>query len=400
MLTILLTLLTEPISLLLSLLHPRFKRDHFAPHPTAPFEGYYTRILTPEATILLILSSVRKAKHKPHHLHFSYLPHPTSPFNGENHRIDLFPTITDQLLPLTTGSKVQPFRGIVSDGIGEYTITPEKQTYSLRLPGGVEVDVQLTERTPWHKGDELSSPEGALAELVHLLPIHWNVFSIDSRAEYRISIPGRRGQQQEEISGIGRAHIEKNWGVAFPSGWTWVQAFPPPLTNPTTTPSESSPPSNQDPGFKLCLAGGQTLFQKAYLLSYTSPTTTLRFTPPFSLLPFTLSTPFCSEEIDSRAGLFKLSVANFTHKIVLTVKGPEMHRGWVGLHCPLSSGHGNVYAYETFEGVIEVCVFKRELGGWWGYKWTEVERRRMGGCALEFGGGYSFKVRAEGGKFD
>ncbi|KAG0641006.1 hypothetical protein HOY80DRAFT_883894 [Tuber brumale] len=393
MLTVLLSLLKEPILLLLSLLHPRFKRDHFAPHPTAPFEGYYTRILTPEATILLILSSVRKATHKPHYVHFSYLPHPSSPSKGENLRIDLFPTITDQLLPRTAGSNVQPFRRIVSDGIGEYTITPEKQTYSLRLPGGVEVDVQLMERTPWHRGEELSSPEGAFGELVHLLPIHWHVFSIDSRAEYHIRIPGRAGQ--EEIRGIGKAHIEKNWGVAFPSGWTWVQAFSPPRT---PTPSKAIP-SHDDGAFKLSLAGGQTLFQKAYLLSYTSPTTTLRFKPPFSLLPLTLSTPFCSDEIDSRAGLFKISVANFTHKIVLAVKGPEMHRGWIGLHCPLSGGHGNVFAYESFEGVVEVCVFRRGLGGW-GYKWREVERKRMEGCALEFGGGYSFRVRAEGGKFD
>ncbi|PUU84251.1 hypothetical protein B9Z19DRAFT_1070516 [Tuber borchii] len=390
MLTILFSLLKEPILLLLSLLLPRFKRDHFAPHPTTPFEGYYTRILTPEATILLIFSSVRRATHKPHYVHFSYLPHPSSPSGGESLRIDLFPTITDQRLPRVAGSNVQPFRRVVGGGIGEYTVTPEKQTYSLHLPGGVEVDVQLTERTPWHKGEELSSPEGALGELVHLLPIHWHVFSIDSRAEYHIHIPGRAGQ--EEISGIGRAHIEKNWGVAFPSGWTWAQAFLPP------TPSETAP-SNDNGEFKLSLAGGQTLFQKAYLLSYTSPTTILRFKPPFSLLPFTLSTPFCSEEIDSRAGLFKISVADFTHKIVLTVKGPEMHRGWVGLHCPLSGGHGNVFAYENFEGVVEVCVFRRRLEGW-GYKWREVERKRMDGCALEFGGGYSFRVRAEGGKFD
>ncbi|CUS10992.1 unnamed protein product, partial [Tuber aestivum] len=305
--------------------------DHFAPHPTARFEGYYTRILTPEATILLILSSVRKATHKPHYVHFSYLPHPSAPCREENLRIDLFPTITDQWLP--------------------------------------------------RAAEELSSPEGALGELVHLLPIHWHVFSVDSRAEYRIRIPGRAGQ--EEINGIGRAHIEKCWGAAFPSGWTWAQAFSPPRA---PTPPEGAP-SNDDGGFKLSLAGGQTLLQKAYLLSYASPTTTLHFKPPFSLLPLTLSTPFCSEEIDSRAGLFKISVANFTHKIVLAVKAPEMHRGWIGLHCPLSGGHGNVFAYESFEGVVEVCVFRRVLGGW-GYRWREVERSRMDGCALEFGGGY------------
>lgn len=80
----------------------------------------------------------------------------------------------------------------------------------------MEVEVTITERAPWIEGDVLSTPEGAFSNLVHLLPLHWNVFSHKGMAEYTVKRGGELWLQ-----GTGIAHSEKNWGVSFPAGWTW-----------------------------------------------------------------------------------------------------------------------------------------------------------------------------------
>lgn len=224
MLTYLTALFTEPTHFLLSLTPlSRFlpATDHFAPHPAAPFEGYYTRIVTPSnSTILIIFSSVHQAPDKPHYVHFSHIPPASSP-QDKALKINLFPRITGIPGDRKQGG-FQEFTCVASDGLGYCITTENGQKYSLRLPdpdgeGVVEVDVTVNHRTPWNKGDVLSTPEGAFANLAHLLPLHWNVFSHKSVAGYTV-----RRNGMVWLQGEGIAHVEKNWGVSFPSGWTWL----------------------------------------------------------------------------------------------------------------------------------------------------------------------------------
>ena len=93
--SLLTALFVEPLKLTINLTPlARFlpKKDDFAPHPGAPFEGYYTRIVTATgSTIILIFSSVFSAADRPHLVHFSLLP------SGGNNRIvvEKPPRITD-----------------------------------------------------------------------------------------------------------------------------------------------------------------------------------------------------------------------------------------------------------------------------------------------------------------
>lgn len=225
LLSFLAALVTEPLYFLLSLsplslfLPPT---DHFAPHPNVPFEGYYTRIVTStNSTILIILSSVWNAPTKPHFVHFSHIPAGAAP----DLRIDLFPSTIHDISGTRHPNGFQEFTRMAG-ALGYCHTAEHTQTYSLRLPDPdddravIEVDVTLTQRTPWHANNPLSTPEGAFAALTRLLPLHWNVFSHRSTAHYSV-----RRNNTIWASGTGTAHVEKNWGASFPHGWTWFVFF-------------------------------------------------------------------------------------------------------------------------------------------------------------------------------
>ncbi len=204
--------------------------DHFAPHSDAPFEGYYTRIVTKEgSTILCIFSSVWKAKNKPHFVHFSLT---TPPRSGSNTTIqsrqqteiliDRFPVIKDVLFEKDPGTGVQAFERVVSgdDMSGYYRVDHQSQSYKINtegVDGKFDIEINIVGKKPWIAGNELSTPEGAFSNLNTLLPIHWHVQSTSSlQANYVVR---RDGVTIAE--GTGVAHVEKNWGVSFPAGWTW-----------------------------------------------------------------------------------------------------------------------------------------------------------------------------------
>lgn len=366
-------LVLESILFLFSLLPFRScKRDHFAPHLSAPFEGYYTRIVTATATIIIIISSVRKTKDRPHYVHFSYLPRasPTRPApSTQKLRVDVFPPkITEFLGPRVDG--VQQFTCKLSDDMGEFSVLSDSQIYDLRLPtphGQINVHITLKDRTPWDGTSPESSPEGALANL-RQLPLHWHVFSTNSVAAYTITAPEFRQ------SGVGSAHMEKNWGESFPPGWTWVQAL-----------------SATKPNFTLTVAGGRILSQKAYLVGYSSPNLPehISFAPPTSLMPFGYSTPFISEKFNSRAGTLELTVSGWKYRLRIRAQGPAEHADWSSFFCPIADARWSLLAFETFEAVVAVTVEQR-VG--WG-QWKVLEEVEMKHAALEFGGDYSFKVR-------
>jgi len=373
LLSILKSVLVEPLRLILNLTPlARFlpRQDDFAPHPGAPFEGYYTRIVTASgSTILLIFSSVFSAADCPHLVHFSLLP------RDANNRIvvDKFPRIFGTAGPKHPDDGTHEF-GLVAKGDGTegtYKVCRDEQRYRLELDtaeGKIQVAVDITKRTPWIGSDKLSTPEGVFSTLT-FLPLHWNVFSTASSTEYSIS---RDGVTIEEGTGI--AHQEKNWGVSFPAGWTWIQSFSKP---------------HRTRGLRtFCLAGGKIMGQKAYLLGYRSEKIQWSFRPPFTLMPFCFVTPFAGETIDSKRGTARFEMATLSKKLLVEVSSPPDHEGWVGLCCPLSDGHRNTFAYETFEGCVRVRAFRRD----WSLAWELVEDTTFEGAAVEFGGDYSFKA--------
>jgi tocopherol cyclase len=221
---------------------------------------------------------------------------------------------------------------------------------------------------------ELSTPEGRLVNLSLLLPLHWVVFSTCSRAEFSIV---RDGEVVE--AGSARAHVEKNWGDTFPTGWVWLQGF-------------SAVTDHQGEERSFCLAGGKILAQKAFLLGYRGAKVSWNFAPPWTLMPFSASTPWMKEYVDSKMGVARFEAGNWRRRLLVEVEATPEHEGWLGMCCPLSGGHGNTYAYETFEGSVKVSAYQRD----WGMGWTLVEETVFENAAVEFGGGYSFKVSKQG----
>jgi tocopherol cyclase len=368
-------LILEPLQFLLELTPLRGSTDHFQPHAGVPFEGYYTRIqLSTGATVVLIFSSVFGAApaHR-HFLHFSY--HPS---NATSKRIvvNKFPaTITDVLAEDSRGF----CRIATGDGVDStFLVSPEAQSYRLILntdEGKFDIYVDLSSRTPWTPGDCLSGPEGALAALVNVLPLHWHVFSTSSRAVVTINGSNLSSEQELEEA-VGFAHMEKNWGNSFPAGWTWLQGFASGGTK------------------SFCLAGGKLCGQKAFLLQYRTENRVWSWGPPWTIMPAGFATPWMREWVDSRLGRARFEMQDWVRgrRLLVEVQASEEHKGWLPVPCPLSDGHGNRFAYETFEGVVRVAAFERP---WPWSEWKLVEETVFERAAVEFGGDYSFKV-AEG----
>jgi len=94
---------------------------------------------------------------------------------------------------------------------------------------GARIELRLSARVPYSRArPDTDGPEGWLPD--PLLPTHYWVQSLASKAEYRITLPAEQAGEQGEhkrqvISGRGLAHFEANWGSTFPSGWVWVQAI-------------------------------------------------------------------------------------------------------------------------------------------------------------------------------
>lgn len=253
-----------------------FQCDHFAPHNSRKFEGYYARTqLEDGGTLAIVFCWVKRAKKRGNYVHVSYTP-PFSFGAGPTQYLQRPPTPADTLssrrshtltadlsaessspqrspsrtsrssfsspIPLAafkydffpdkidvvTGKPAQrgahvPFT-ITAPGVGHMAVTPDSIEYSIIVPEKyLRVHLVLDAHTPWSPSAPLSGPMGGILHLSRLLPLNWHVRSTRSRATY--AIEHGRGLVASKVYGEGRAHVEKNWGRSFPCGWTWAQAF-------------------------------------------------------------------------------------------------------------------------------------------------------------------------------
>ena len=111
----------------------------------------------------------------------------------------------------------------VTDGGGtvtvDFTIPAETPAREDKVQagggGGARIAATIKGRRAWNEASPNSKdgPEGWLGR-TGLLPCHYVVQSLGSSAEYRVEMPGRGSSH-----GVGVAHVETNYGVAFPKGW-------------------------------------------------------------------------------------------------------------------------------------------------------------------------------------
>lgn len=212
--------------------------DHFAPHPGTGFEGWYTRIQGEDFSMAIIMCSLAdkgKAFDRQHYLHFSIIP--LKPESSIKERIDLhlFP---QQIIPTAITSGQLPFT-LEAPEFGVFNCHPHEQTYDLTLPDEANnciytIEVRIRNRIPLDDANLNQTPHGSVARLESTLPLHWAIFSTSSTADVIVKKStlkaGVASSTQTVLKGTGRAHMEKNWGVSFPQGWTWYVH----LINPTS----------------------------------------------------------------------------------------------------------------------------------------------------------------------
>lgn len=343
--------------------------DHFAPHTTARFEGFYSKFDLPSGShIALVICTVPRAtKLPPHMVSFTYYPASGAPIFQREHWVSNIERV------ITGPGKAFKLR----TDFGNMCVASNGDTsYKLQAPEW-SLNATTTSRTAWLPEKNKDTPEGWL---VHLpLPLHWHVHSLSSKANFQLSIPSLALSEADQ-RGTANVHQEKNWANSFPSAHIWVQARDPHTSR------------------GICLAGGKILGMHAFLLGYRSPELNLDFLPPFALavpIPFLscLISPFMSHTIEYASRTFCLTVSNPFHKIEVRAQAPKQY-GWFGLGSPFPEGHRKNYCSESFLARVDVMVWVKK---WWGFTWTEVRRESFEGASLEFAGEY-FPERGEKGE--
>ncbi|KLO17662.1 hypothetical protein SCHPADRAFT_155174 [Schizopora paradoxa] len=366
--------------------------DHFAFHEDSSFEGYYTRIQSSkdDSSLVFIFSSV---------------PNAGTNGNGE----DRYPqkiAFTNIQAPNTKHDGFRAFR-VQADNFGLFAVDRESQYYWLCLPDPddedceLHISARLTHRTPLQPSNPLYVPHNSVIRLGSIIPLHWHIFSTHSLASYLITRVRRiyredgsyRRDENTVAEGSGFAHVEKNWGDGFPEGWTWGQGFSP-------TPSSHASASYDRPTSTLAFAGGTTGFPflKSYLVIYRSPSKNILwdFAAPWTSFIAAGNTslfgPFVRERFnhDGRKGM-RLEVSTLTRRLVIHADGskPASTDKWLPLDCPLSKGHGNITARETFSAGLLVSAYERP---WWlvsePWAWKLVDHQMFKNAAWELGGNY------------
>lgn len=333
--------------------------EHYAPHPRAAFEGWYSKFRLPSgAHLALIICSVPNAKeHPPHMVSFTYYPRTGSRIFQREHWVSDIQRITTD-----SGSKAFELR---VPGMGFMRCDGDSTTtYELKCDDWT-LKAKTTGRTPWDPTRD--TPEGWIVRLP--LPLHWHVQSLASPCDFDLNIRPYE-LASEDQAGKALIHQEKNWANSFPSSHMWIQAH---------SPSTSS---------SICLAGGKILGMTAYLLGYRSADVNINFRPPLSLSVLGIS-PFMSVDVDWENRAFTASMSGLWRSIEVKASAPK-DRGWFGLASPFADGHRSNFLTESFVAEVEVTVWERS----WLGTWCEVKKEHFQDASLEFGGEY-FPERGE-----
>jgi tocopherol cyclase len=329
--------------------------NHYAPHPSSKFEGYYSKFDLSSGS--LIICSVPNASTRPHMVSFTYYPKSGKPIFQREHFVENIERVTTNEDTKAFELRVPGLGHMRTDGDG---IT----SYSLKADDW-SFEAKSDTYTAWRQ--DKSTPEGWMIWLP--FPLHWHVHSLCSPCNFTLSIPSL-GDNFPSVDRKGRAtfHQEKNWANSFPDAHMWVQAWD----------------ANNNKG--VCLAGGKIMGQTAYMLGYRSPTLNLDFVPPFSVSYLNIFSPFMTAVNDWTTRSFNLSVSNYFYKLDLKAHAPK-ESGWFGLASPFPDGHRPNFCRESFMATIEVKVSERT--GWMPWSpWKQVRTETFEGASLEFAGGY------------
>lgn len=283
---------------------------------TSTTTGYYTHLHVPTdrskpdnppLTLVIITCEVKTAidPEKRIMVYVLYAPHHDLPHSGSTSEVEkgfvremTAPNwVLTQSRSETSSSKngvqvgtVEPW-SVEVPGIGYMKVDAHgDQEILVRMPANQDhqdeliLTVRTSHRTPYSSLSPISGPEGPFERLGIFLPLHWHVFSGCSKAEWSLATRPKSeawdplrdmktGFGPTLASGTAMAHVEKNHGVGFPSGWIWAHCLG---SNHTFSGEYERPP------IRLALAGGSILGLEAYLIGFRDDSLGIEwdFTPP------------------------------------------------------------------------------------------------------------------------
>ncbi|MEY3903750.1 MAG: hypothetical protein RL189_3056 [Pseudomonadota bacterium] len=250
----------------------------------------------------------------------------------------------------------------VAEGIGELT----ERSVQLALPQSASISVRLSEVLPWNESG--LGPEGYIS-LFRAFPLHWFVYSLKSKAEYKVVLPSADGSPAETVNGVGYAHYEKNWGVSFPPAYVWMQGY------------------DEQQKRAIAIAGGRPVQigpakPEAWLVGFRSAKTSVDFAPQ------NIGTVFQSE-VDACQGRFQLTSSFLNKRLRVLAEAPRNTFG--GIAIPNETGFVKDGSEQSFQTRIvaklyEVMPFSPTGGGE-----RLLEEAVFTNGALEFGS--EFKCR-------
>ena len=213
-----------------------------------------------------------------------------------------------------------------------------------------------------------AGPEGWLAQ-TGMLPCHYFVHSFGSPSSYRLV---RRGERQGGGHGrrVALAHMERNYGEAFPQGYTWAQAT---------------------------AAGGAAFLVVTGGLFVVGPLTTLTYIialrMPATALRDALEWNFRSTDLDRIVphrdpcrGILHLNATSLDGRrsLRLRLSAPPRSFG-ARMPIPTTAGFSRMPGCrESYDALAELEASERVVAG----RWRQRLTLRMPLAALEFGGSW------------
>jgi hypothetical protein len=203
--------------------------DPHVPTKGSFFEGWYTRVMSGDgkysfAVIFGLTQLVNKPSEFPRAMVTIAYQDNTDPTKASMTEFRGYPDpttikITSNGLPITTNPDFKSpsnFRWDAGD-FGYYETTGNSTVMNFKI-GDVSFHAETNSITPWSSDGSGFGPAGPLDSLP--IPLHWFVYSLGSNVVTYSFINGNN-----QVAGLGgAAHMEKNWGDAFPAKWIWAEA--------------------------------------------------------------------------------------------------------------------------------------------------------------------------------
>ncbi|KAG0610707.1 hypothetical protein M758_7G085500 [Ceratodon purpureus] len=247
-----------------------------------------------------------------------------------------------------------------ANGIGSIVVTPYVTEFDFTVEG-YHFKAHLTKEMLWDSHNSEIGPEG-WARYVSIIPCHWYVYSLGSTVDYSFSNPEKK--IYSEGSAIG--HVEKNWGLSFPAGHVWLQAF------------------SSDNTSQVCCAGAyfNTSIEKLsspyiFVLGYRSPKLQLDFrTNDMGIV-------FKNINFSPLESCFSITAVGPSHTIELKAYAPYDTFSDPVL-APVTKREWKPACRESYLATVEMKVYEHLA---WGIPGTEnlVETQVLKSAALEFG---------------